>query len=74
MEQVFQITALCVVGALLAFSLIFSFNPTGWLCLSVLVCGMVCTARMVLRQHTYAELGWGTLIGFLSGFFSILLV
>lgn len=63
-----------VVGALLAFSLIFSFNPTGWLCLSVLVCGMVCTARMVLRQHTYAELGWGTLIGFLSGFFSILLV
>lgn len=63
-----------VVGALMAFSFIFAFNPTGWLCLAVLLCGMVCTARLMLRQHTYAEIGWGVAIGVVSGFVSILLI
>ena len=63
-----------VIGALMAFSYIFSFDSTWWLCLSVLLCGMVCTARLILRQHTYAEVGWGVLVGVLSGFISILLV
>lgn len=62
-----------VVGALLAFSLIFSFDPTGWLCLTVLLCGLVCSARLVLRQHTLAELGYGVLVGLLCGFGGILL-
>lgn len=61
-----------VVGALMAFSMIFSFDPTGWLCLTILLCGMVCSARLVLRQHTYAEIGWGVLVGVVSGFVSIL--
>lgn len=63
-----------VVGALLAFSLIFNFDPTWWLCFTVLLCGMVSTARLILRQHTLREIGWGVVIGFLSGFLSILLV
>ena len=63
-----------VIGALMAFSFIFSFNPMWWLCLAVLLCGMVCTARLILRQHTYAEVGWGVLVGVLSGLISILLV
>ena len=63
-----------VVGALLAFSLIFSFDPTGWLCLTVMLSGMVCTARLILRQHTLREIGWGVVIGFLSGFCCILLI
>lgn len=63
-----------VVGALLAFSLIFNFDPTWWLCLTVLLCGMVSTARLILRQHTLREIGWGVVIGFLSGFLSIILV
>lgn len=63
-----------VIGALIAFSYIFSFDPTWWLCLAVLLCGMVCTARLILRQHTYAEVGWGVLVGVLSGSVSILLV
>lgn len=60
-----------VVGALLAFACIFSFNPIGWLCITVLLCGMVCTSRLILRQHTLSELGYGVLIGFLCGFISI---
>lgn len=63
-----------VVGALLAFSLIFNFDPTCWLCLTVLLCGMVCTARLILRQHTLREIGWGVFIGFLSGFCCILFI
>ncbi len=63
-----------VVGALMAFSFIFAFNPTGWLCLAVLLCGMVCSARLILRQHTYAEIGWGVAIGVVSGFVSVLLI
>lgn len=63
-----------VVGALMAFSMIFSFDPTGWLCLSVLLCGMVSSARLILRQHTYAEIGWGVTVGVVSGFVSILFV
>ena len=61
-----------VVGALLAFSLIFSFDPTGWLCLTVLLSGLVCSARLVLRQHTMEELGYGVLVGLVCGFGGIL--
>ena len=62
-----------VVGALLAFSLIFSFDPTGWLCLTVLLCGVVCSARLGLRQHSLSELGYGVLVGLVCGFGGILL-
>ena len=63
-----------VVGAIMAFSLIFNFDPTGWLYLSILLCGTVCSARLILRQHSLADLGWGVLVGFLCGFLSIILV
>lgn len=63
-----------VIGALMAFSFIFAFNPIGWLCLAILLCGMVSTARLILRQHTYAEIGWGVVVGIVSGFVSILLI
>lgn len=63
-----------VVGALLAFSIIFNFDPTAWLCLTVLLCGMVCTARLILRQHTLREIGWGVTVGFVSGLACILLI
>lgn len=62
-----------VIGALLAFSFIFNFDPTGWLCLTILLAGAVGTARLILRQHTLAELAWGTGVGLVCGFFSILL-
>lgn len=63
-----------VVGALTAFSMIFSFDPTWWLCLTVLLCGAVCSARLILRQHTYAELAWGVVIGVVCGFVCILYI
>ena len=63
-----------VIGALMAFSFIFAFNPTGWLCLTILLCGMVSTARLILRQHSLKEIGWGVAVGIVSGFVSILLI
>lgn len=63
-----------VVGALMAFSLIFSFDPTGWLCITILLCGMVSSARLILRQHTMPEIGWGVTVGWICGFVSILLI
>lgn len=60
-----------LIGALCAFSLVLRFDPTFWLCLCVLFSGVVCTARLILRQHTLPELGLGVLIGILGGFFCL---
>ena len=62
-----------VVGALLAYSQIFFFDPTGWLCLTVILAGAVGTSRLILRQHTLTQIGVSTLVGFLCGFVSILI-
>ncbi len=56
-----------VIGALVAYSSIFRFNPIWWLCLSILVAGCVMTSRMVLRQHTLSQVLCGTLIGIACG-------
>lgn len=63
-----------VIGALLAYAFIFTFNPTYWMCLSTILCGMTCSARLILRQHTYAEIGWGVVVGVVSGLVSVLLI
>jgi membrane-associated phospholipid phosphatase len=60
-----------VVGALLAFSVILNFDPTRWLCLSVMLCGIVSSSRLILRQHQLLDVGLGTLVGILCGFFCI---
>lgn len=56
-----------VTGGLLAFSLIFNFNPVWWLCLVVLLAGMVGTSRMILRQHTLSQVCGGYLVGLICG-------
>lgn len=63
-----------MIGLLLAFSLLFHFDPTFWLCCCTILNGLVCTARLILRQHTLMDLWAGTLIGILCGFFSITLI
>ena len=41
-----------MAGALMAFAQTFSFNPVWWLCLVIIVAGVLGTSRMILRQHT----------------------
>lgn len=62
-----------VVGALLAYSQIFLFDPTGWLCLTVILAGAVGTSRLILRQHTLTQIGISTFVGFACGFACILI-
>ena len=61
-------------GAISAFSFLFFFNPIWWLSLSILLGGVVGTARMILRQHTLMQVVGGFLIGAVTAFFSILLI
>ena len=62
------------IGCLMAFSLIFHFDPTWPLCVCFLMNGIVCSARLVLRQHALTDVWVGTLIGILCGFFGIILI
>ena len=62
-----------IIGALLAYSVLFVFNPVGWLCVLVLFSGAVGTARMLLRQHSLAQVVTGTLVGTACGLAGILL-
>lgn len=63
-----------MTGGLLAFSVIFNFNPVWWLCLCILIGGLVGTSRMILRQHTLAQVVTGYFIGLLGTFVVIILV
>ncbi len=58
----------------LSFSLIFNFNPVWWLCLVILLGGMVGTSRMILRQHTLPQVVVGFFMGLLCSAVTILLV
>lgn len=62
-----------ITGALLAFSVIFSFNPVWWLCIVLLLAGMVGTSRMILRQHSLRQVVLGYLAGVACSFVSVLL-
>lgn len=59
-------------GALVAFSMLFAFNPMWWFCVILIVAGMVGTSRMILRQHTLSQVVVGFLAGMVIGFWAII--
>jgi membrane-associated phospholipid phosphatase len=61
-----------VAGALFAFAEYLGFNPVWWLCLVFIVAGMVGTSRMILRQHSLAQVVSGFWVGFLCAAVAIL--
>ena len=61
-----------VAGALLAFSALFAFNPVWWLCLTLIVAGMLGSARMILRQHSLSQVLGGFGVGFFTALIGIL--
>lgn len=52
-----------VISGLVAFSALFSYNPVWWLCLFILVAGVLGTARIILRHHTLGEVMGGFAVG-----------
>lgn len=60
-----------LVSMIMAFSLVFSFNPIMWLCIGIILCGLVCSARIVLERHTLGEVGLGVVIGLACGWCAV---
>lgn len=60
-----------VAGGLVVYSIAFSFNPIWWLAFVILLAGTVGTARMILRQHTLAQVVTGFLVGVVCALFII---
>lgn len=58
-------------GALLVFAIIFNFNPLWWFSLLILLSGILGTSRMILRQHTLAQVVGGYVTGFLCSMIMI---
>ena len=59
-----------IVGGLVPFSALFGYNPVWWLCLFILIAGVLGTARIILQHHTLGEV----LVGFAVGLICSLLV
>ncbi len=62
-----------IIGALLAYSFLFSFNPVWWLIAAILLSGAVMSSRMYLYGKTLGQVLLGTAIGILCGFVGIIL-
>ena len=52
-----------VAGALFVFGELFGFNPVWWLCIVFILAGLLGTSRMILRQHSLAQVVAGFLVG-----------
>lgn len=56
-----------VAGALFAFGELFNFNPIGWLSFVIILSGLLGTSRIILRQHSLAQVlagfGAGVIVG-----------
>lgn len=61
-----------VAGVLIAYAHLFFFNPLWWLCLVILLAGLVGSSRMILRQHTLLQVVIGFLTGFVCAYFSVM--
>lgn len=59
-------------GALSTFALFFGFNPVWWLCLMLILAGILGTSRMILRQHSLSQVVGGFLVGFVCAVIGIM--
>ncbi|MDR0892624.1 MAG: hypothetical protein LBN24_08415 [Mediterranea sp.] len=57
-----------VIGGLVTFCNLFGYNPVMWLCLFILVAGVLGSARIILGHHTLSEVLLGFAIGLLCAF------
>ena len=60
-----------VIGAVAAYAHLFGFNPIWWLCAALMLSGCVMTSRLILRQHTLAQVLLGMLLGIACAYIGI---
>ena len=58
-----------IVGGLVSFSALFGYNPVWWLCLFILIAGVLGTARIILQHHTLGEVLVGFAVGLICSLF-----
>lgn len=63
-----------MTGTLIAFGFLFYFNPLWPLCILLFIAGLLGSSRMILRQHTIAQVTVGFAIGLVSTTTIILMV
>ena len=61
-----------VAGALFVFAEFFGFNPVWWLSLTLILAGILGTSRMILRQHSLAQVVAGFFVGIVCAIIGIL--
>ena len=61
-----------VTGSLIGFSFLFSFNPMWWLCLVILLSGLVGSSRIILRQHSLSQVSMGYFLGIAISYLTII--
>ena len=61
-----------VAGGLIAFCALYSFNPLWWLCLLLILAGIVGSSRMILRQHKLSEVVAGFFVGMICAYVVII--
>ncbi len=52
-----------VIGGVTVFCSLFNYNPVWWLCVFILIAGMLGSARIILRHHTLGEVLGGFVVG-----------
>ena len=57
-----------VIAGLVSFSALFGYNPVVWLCMFILIAGILGSARIVLGHHSLGEVLFGFIVGFLCAF------
>ena len=57
-----------IIGGLVSFSALFSYNPVVWWCLVILIAGILGSARIVLGHHTLGEVLSGFVVGLVCSF------
>lgn len=61
-----------VVGGLVCFGELFAFNPIWWICITLILAGIMGTSRITLRQHNLGQVLAGFVVGFVSAIAGIL--
>lgn len=54
-----------VIGGVVSFSALFGYNPLWWLCLFIMIAGVLGSARIILNHHTVGEVFGGFIVGLL---------
>ena len=57
-----------IIGGLVSVSALFSYTPVVWLCLFILIAGILGSARIVLGHHTLGEVLSGFVVGLVCSF------